>query len=44
LEKVFEAPAIEHSSRSLKRNKKATKSVRIRRGSSLEAVLNLDDD
>jgi cellulose biosynthesis protein BcsQ len=44
LEKVFEAPAIEHSSRSLKRNKKATKSVRIRRGSSLEAVLNLDED
>jgi hypothetical protein len=44
LEKVFEAPAIEHSSRSLKRNKKAAKSVRIRRGSSLEAVLNLDDD
>lgn len=44
LEKVFEAPAIEHSSRSLKRNKKAAKSVRIKRGSSLEAVLNLDDD
>jgi cellulose biosynthesis protein BcsQ len=44
LEKVFEAPAIEHSSRSLKRNKKVAKSVRIKRGSSLEAVLNLDDD
>jgi cellulose biosynthesis protein BcsQ len=44
LEKVFEAPAIEHSSRSLKRNKKAAKSVKIKRGSSLDAVLNLDDD
>lgn len=44
LEKVFEAPAIEHSSRSLKRNRKAAKSVKIKRGSSLDAVLNLDDD
>ena len=44
LEKVFEAPAIEHNSRSLKRNKKAAKSVKIRRGSSLDAILNLDDD
>lgn len=44
LEKVFEAPAIEHSSRALKRNKKSTKSMRIKRGSSLDAVLNLDDD
>jgi cellulose biosynthesis protein BcsQ len=44
LDKVFEAPAIEHSSRSLKRNKKATKSLRIRRGTSLDEVLNLDDD
>jgi cellulose biosynthesis protein BcsQ len=44
LEKVFEAPAIEHSSRSLKRNKKVAKSVKIKRGSSLDAVLNLDDD
>jgi cellulose biosynthesis protein BcsQ len=44
LDKVFEAPAIEHISRSLKRNKKATKSVRIKRGSSLDEVLNLDDD
>jgi cellulose biosynthesis protein BcsQ len=44
LDKVFEAPAIEHSSRSLKRNKKAMKAVKIRRGSSLDAVLNLDDD
>jgi cellulose biosynthesis protein BcsQ len=44
LDKVFEAPAIEHSSRSLKRNKKAMKAVKIRRGSSLDAVLNLEDD
>ena len=44
LDKVFEAPAIEHSARSLKRNKKAMKSVKIRRGSSLDAVLNLDED
>ena len=44
LEKVFEAPAIEHSSRSLRRNKKVAKSMKIRRGSSLDAVLNLDDD
>ncbi len=44
LEKVFEAPAIEHSSRSLKRNKKASKTMRIKRGSSLDAVLNLEDD
>ena len=44
LEKVFEAPAIEHSSRSLKRNKKASKAIRIKRGSSLDAVLNLEDD
>jgi chromosome partitioning protein len=44
LEKVFEAPAIEHGSRSLRRNKKVAKSMKIRRGSSLDAVLNLDDD
>jgi cellulose biosynthesis protein BcsQ len=44
LEKVFEATAPERSSRSLKRDKRATKSLRIRRGSSLESVLNLDDD
>jgi cellulose biosynthesis protein BcsQ len=44
LDKVFEAPAIEHSSRSLRRNKKAMKAVKIRRGSSLDAVLNLEDD
>lgn len=44
LDKVFEAPVIEHTSRSLKRNKKATKSVKIKRGSSLDSVLNLDDD
>jgi hypothetical protein len=43
LDKVFEGPVIEHSSRSLKRNKKATKSVKIRRGSSLEAVLDLGE-
>ncbi len=44
LDKVFEGPVIEHSSRSLKRNKKATKTARIRRGSSIEAVLDLGDD
>jgi hypothetical protein len=44
LEKVFEAPTMAQSSRSFKRNKKAAKSMKIRRGSSLDAVLNLDDD
>jgi cellulose biosynthesis protein BcsQ len=44
LDKVFEGGAIEHSSRSSKRNKKANKSVGIRRGSTLDAVLNLEDD
>jgi hypothetical protein len=44
LEKVFEAPTMEQSSRSFKRNKKVAKSMKIRRGSSLDAVLNLDDD
>lgn len=43
LDKVFEGPVIEHSSRSLKRNKKATKAVKIRRGSTLEAVLDLGE-
>ena len=44
LDRVFESPAIEHSSRSLKRNKKASKSVKIRRGTTLETVLDLDDE
>jgi hypothetical protein len=44
LDKVFEVPVIEQSSRSLKRNKKATKSVRIRRGASIESVLDLGDE
>lgn len=44
LDKVLEGPVIEHSARSLKRDKKAAKATRIRRGSSLDAVLNLDDD
>jgi cellulose biosynthesis protein BcsQ len=44
LEKVFEGPTQAHHSRSGKRSRKVDKSVRIKRGSSLEAVLNLDDD
>jgi chromosome partitioning protein len=44
LDKVFEAPSIELSSRSQKRDKKAAKATRIRRGTTLDAVLNLDDD
>jgi cellulose biosynthesis protein BcsQ len=44
LEKVFEGPTVVHHSRSGKRSRKLDKSVRIKRGSSLEAVLNLDDD
>jgi cellulose biosynthesis protein BcsQ len=44
LEKVLEGPTVGHHSRSGKRSRKVDKSVRIRRGSSLEAVLNLEDD
>jgi cellulose biosynthesis protein BcsQ len=44
LEKVFEGSAAGHDSRSGKRIRKLDKSVRIKRGSSLESVLNLDDD
>ena len=44
LDKVFEGSVIEQSSRSLRRNKKATKSVKIRRGTSIESVLDLGDE
>jgi cellulose biosynthesis protein BcsQ len=44
LEKVFEGPAVGQDSRLVRRGRRVDKSVRIRRGSSLESVLNLDDD
>jgi cellulose biosynthesis protein BcsQ len=44
LDKVFEGPLIEQSSRSLRRNNKASKTVKIRRGASLEAVIDLAQD
>jgi len=44
LEKVFEGPAVGQDSRLGRRGRRVDKSVRIRRGSSLESVLNLDDD
>ena len=40
LDQVFEAPVMDEDSRSLRRNNRATKSVKIRRGA-LDAVLNL---
>lgn len=43
LDKVFEAPTVESGARTLTRNKKASNSVRIRRGA-LEAVLDLGED
>lgn len=44
LEKVFESPTVGRDSRSGKRVRRLDKSVRIKRGSSLDAILNLDDD
>ncbi|MFM7014124.1 MAG: ParA family protein [Actinomycetota bacterium] len=44
LDYIFIAPEVEHSPRSLKRAKKQTKSIKIKRGSTLEQVLNSDLD
>ena len=44
LEKVFEGPAVGQDSRLGRRSRRVDKSVRIRRGASLESVLNLDYD
>jgi chromosome partitioning protein len=44
LDRVFKQVAVEHSTRSLRKAKKQSKSSRIRRGASLETVLNLDDE
>jgi len=44
LERVFEAPTIENTSRSLRRDKNASKGTKIRRGQNLETVLDLGEN
>ena len=44
LERVFEAPTIENTSRSLRRDKNANKATKIRRGQNLETVLDLGEN
>jgi len=43
LDTVFAAEGLEHTPRSLRRNKKQLKGTKIRRGATLETVLNLDE-
>jgi chromosome partitioning protein len=43
LDTVFAYQAMEHTPRSLRRNRKQLKGTKIRRGASLETVLNLDE-